>query len=97
LARAQRNGRLTHRQLRSARRGLGQILDQVDSIELTASVAKAAGALAEGLALRAYDAVHLASASILDGPDFVFVSGDRRLVGAAMAQNLNVASLARGN
>jgi predicted nucleic acid-binding protein len=83
LARAQRLGRLTARRHRTARRDFEDIWIQLDRVEISAGLAQRAGDLAETLALRGYDAIHLAAAETLIGPDLVVVAGDEDLLAAA--------------
>jgi len=52
-------------------------------IGLDATLARAAGELAERHALRGYDAVHLASAIAIEDPDLVMATWDRDLAAAA--------------
>jgi hypothetical protein len=63
----------------------------LERIGVTASIARSAGDLAEEHALRAYDAVHLASALSLADDELAIVSADRELLDAAAAVGLNVA------
>jgi predicted nucleic acid-binding protein len=60
-------------------------------VELEPGVARAAGEVAEGFGLRAYDAVHLASALVVDEGDTLVGTGDRALATAASAAGLGVA------
>lgn len=94
LARAKRLGRLTARQLRSAVTGLESLDAQLDHVEVTADLAVRAGELAEELALRGYDAVHLAAAASIADPDLVMVAGDQTLTRAAGELGLVTARLA---
>jgi predicted nucleic acid-binding protein len=94
LAQAQRNGRLTARQLRSAVRGLEGHYGQLDLVELDETLAHDAGDLAEAHALRWYDAVHLAAARRLDDADLVVAAGDSALLAAAQRLGLNTAATA---
>ncbi len=93
LARAQRMGRLTARQLRTAVAELDALVTQVDIIELTGSLAHSAGELAEKDGLRGYDSVHLAAAQSLADDETVLVTGDNELAAAARARGLPVALL----
>ena len=62
---------------------LASLWRELDGIDVTASLARRAGELAEECALRGYDAIHLASAeAILDDGDVMVVS-DTRLAEAA--------------
>jgi predicted nucleic acid-binding protein len=92
LAVAARTGRLTRSALRAAKAELERRWRQFVRIEVAESVARAAGDLAEHHALRAYDAVHLASALEAGrGGSLLFVSFDRTLLGAARRSGLAVA------
>ena len=91
LAKAQRLGRLTRRGLASAVELLDGLIAEVDSVEITESLVRAAGALAEVQQLRGYDAVHLAAARIVADADTIFASGDQQLIVAATRLGLAVA------
>jgi predicted nucleic acid-binding protein len=79
--------------------GVPTVLSRLYRVEIDATVRAAAGAYAEPL-LRSLDAIHLATAEILArqaGTDFVaFVTYDRRLLDAAKAVGLPVASPGAG-
>ena len=92
LARAHRLGRLTKGGLTSAVGLLDGLTSEVDSIEITDSLVRRAGALAEEQELRGYDAVHLAAAQVIAGADTIFASGDRQLIAAASSLGLAVAN-----
>jgi uncharacterized protein len=53
-------------------------------VESDADLATTAGELAERLALRGYDAVQLAAATTLNDPELIFLTGDHRLLDAAL-------------
>ena len=91
LARAHRLGRLTKRGLTSAVGLLDALTQEVDSIEISDSLVRRAGALAEDQELRGYDAVHLAAAQTIADLDTIFASGDQQLIAAASDLGLNVA------
>lgn len=55
------------------------------------ALARDAGELADELALRGYDAVHLASALALGDEETVLVTWDRDLAGAALDVGLAIA------
>lgn len=66
---------------------------RVTPVRVSSAVVRLAGALAESHALRALDAIHLASAVQLrerSGTAPVFVTFDRRLAAAARAEGLRV-------
>lgn len=88
-AAAHRGGRIDARTLRSAVRSIDDLCEELDVIGLDVVLARAAGELAERHALRAYDAVHLASAIAIEDPDLVMATWDRDLA-AATAQHRTV-------
>lgn len=92
LARAHRLGRLTMRGLTSAVGLLDALTQEVDSIEISDSLVRRAGALAEEQELRGYDAVHMAAAQVIADADTVFASGDQQLIAAANSLGLAVAN-----
>ena len=91
LAQAQRLERLTAKELATAIADLEQMIAQIDHIEVTESLVRAAGSLAQARALRGYDAIHLAAALAYGDDDLVLVTGDRALADGATAQGLAVA------
>ena len=92
LAAAARVERLTRSALRAAKAELERRWRQFIRVEVAEPVARAAGDLAEHHALRAYDAVHLASALEAGrGGSLLFVSFDQTLLGAARRSGLPVA------
>jgi predicted nucleic acid-binding protein len=82
LAQAQRLGRLTARQRGSALRRLDQLWDQLQIAEVDQLMVERASHLAQRFALLGYDAVHAASAEVLNGDSVLAASGDRRLLEA---------------
>jgi predicted nucleic acid-binding protein len=95
LAMARRLDRLDERGLREAVDDFESIHDQLDVIEVTDGLIRDAGGLAEQLSLRGYDAVHLASARLLDDPEMVLAAGDQSLLAAARALGIATADLTR--
>jgi uncharacterized protein len=93
LAQAERLGRLTARQLRDAVTAFDSVYEEIDLVEVDDALARHAGELAEGHRLRGYDAVHLAAADRVRGPDLVVIAGDGALLDAAAAEGLMVAEL----
>jgi predicted nucleic acid-binding protein len=91
LSAAMRAGRLVAREHARSKRDLDRALASLTIVELDPSVARAAGDVSERFALRAYDAVHLASALVVDEGDTVVVTWDRALANAAGAAGLGVA------
>jgi predicted nucleic acid-binding protein len=93
LAQAHRLGRLTPLQLREVVTELDSRFDQLDVVEIDEQLARRAGELAELHGLRGYDAVHLAAADRIRGPDLVVVDGDGALLDAAAAEGIAVAAI----
>lgn len=91
LAQAQRSGRLTPRRHRSARIDFEDIWAQLDRVEISPTLAQRAGDLAETLALRGYDAIHLAAAETVRDPELVVVAGDNDLLAAARSLQIATA------
>lgn len=90
LAAARRAGRLTPAAHRRARAILVQLLEQVDTVEVTHDLVASAGDLAESHGLRGYDAVHLAAARLV-GCD-VMSSADTDLCAAAERDGFHIAN-----
>ncbi|MDA8189102.1 MAG: type II toxin-antitoxin system VapC family toxin [Dehalococcoidales bacterium] len=83
-------------------RGLWQAIDefeilheQLDLIEVTESLVRDAGGLAQQLSLRGYDAVHLASARVVADAEMVLAAVDQRLLTAAGTVGITTANLIR--
>lgn len=90
LAAAQRYGRLTAPQLRSAKTELADLLEEVAFVEITDALVGEAADLAEAEALRGYDAIHLASALAVGAN--IFTSSDVALCSAAERRGIYVAN-----
>lgn len=93
LAQAHRADRIDGPGLRRVVTDLEGLMRDLDLVEVGAAVVHRAGELADLLALRGYDAVHLGSAESLADPDLVLVAGDRRLLRAAGELQIAVADL----
>jgi predicted nucleic acid-binding protein len=91
LAAAQRARRVSARLATRLQGRLERLGASLLLVELNADLARAAGDLAGAFALRAGDAVHLASALALGDPEVVFVSWDDDLGRAAAEAGLPVA------
>ena len=89
LGAAHRNRRLSRLQLGRAKQSLDLLWSQLSVVEVTIELVAMAGEYADRLALRGYDAVHLAAASTI-GAD-VFSSADRRLCDVAGRIGFHVA------
>lgn len=85
IGRAARSHRLEDRALRVARSALDRLWRDVDRIAITERLAREAGKLAELHALRAYDAVHLASLQSVNDRETVLIAADGALLEAAHA------------
>lgn len=96
LAAANRLDRLTASALTRARETLSSIFDQLAVVELSAPVSQAAGEVSERFALRALDAVHLASALTIAAAPMLLVTWDEQLAGAARRAGLDVVPTALG-
>jgi len=90
LGSARRHERLSPAEHRRGMQSLRQLLDQLDIVDVTATVITTAGDLAEIHGLRGYDAVHLAAAAVV-GADIV-TSADRDLCAAAHREGFNIAN-----
>ena len=75
------------------RADLERLWTGVDCIELTTPLAQRAGDLSEELALRGYDAVHLASAEAVADAETLLVAADGRLLEAAEFLGITIAPL----
>lgn len=91
LARAERMGRLTVRQLAAAVGELETLIEQLDVIEVSPDIAHASGELAQRFGLRGYDAVHLAAGLAMNDEDVVLVTGDHDLAAASEAAGIATA------
>lgn len=92
LARAHRMARLTATQLDEAMEALEDIVVELDHVEVTDQLVRAAGALARTHGLRGYDAVHLGAGLNVADDDVVFVTGDTNLAAAARALGIAVSN-----
>lgn len=93
LAMARRLDRIDECGLREAVDDFESLHDQLDVIEITEGLLREAGGLAEQLSLRGYDAVHLASARLVDDPEMVLAAGDVSLLAAARAVGIATSEL----
>jgi uncharacterized protein len=93
LAMARRMRRLDEDELRTAVGDFESLHGQLDIVEITAELVRDAGSMAERFALRGFDAVHLASAQLLQDADLVLASGDLGLLSAAQALGMATSNL----
>lgn len=91
LAAARRAGRISAYALGRARTEFDELWRSFFVLDLDASIADAAANVAARSALRAGDAVQLASALALQDPHVTMVALDKRLVRAAADAGLSVA------
>jgi predicted nucleic acid-binding protein len=90
LAAAERIGRIDAAPAAHARDRWSELRPGLHLVEVTAAVADRAADLVDRRPLRAADAVHLASALLLDDAAPVFAAWDRGLAAAARAEGLTV-------
>ncbi len=91
MAAAVRDGRMSSKSHRAAKRRLTAHWEEFDIVELVPRIAAAAGDLAERSRLRGGDAIHLASALDVARGEFVLATWDQELARAAERAGLNVA------
>lgn len=91
LAAAERHGRIDRRGLRRAVGDLEHAITAMRLIAVDPALAHHAGQLAEQHALRGDDAVHLATALLIDDPGLLIITWDTALAGAAHASGHPVA------
>lgn len=93
LAMARRLDRIGQRELKEAVDTFESLHDQLDVIEITEGLIREAGGLADQLSLCGYDAIHLASAKLVDDAEMVLAARDQSLLVAAQAIGLATADL----
>lgn len=93
LAAAGRNRDLDEDDLMASQHAWEEYWAAVRPIELTATVERHAGRLAQLHSLRGADAVHVASALAVSDDELILAVWDRRLHTAALATHLQVAPL----
>lgn len=96
LAAARRAKRISQKALNGAKRALEDRFKEIDMVEVTDHVVRAAGDLAEQHGLRGYDAVHLASALALGAGDMTLATWDRDLALAGRAEGFDLAGIQTG-
>jgi predicted nucleic acid-binding protein len=90
LAAAERGARLTVAQHRDAKDELAVLVEELSIVEVTEQLIAEAADLAEREALRGYDAVHLASALMIEAE--LVTSADAALCEASARRGLHVAN-----
>lgn len=91
LAAAGRNHDLAAEEVRSALELWDEFWMSLWPVELSVNVETVAGAMASSRQLRGADAVHLASATVVEDSGLIFAVWDKRLHGAAVRAGLSVA------
>jgi predicted nucleic acid-binding protein len=91
IGRARRIGRLDARDLPRARRRVETLWAELDRVPLSERLARRAGDVAQLHGLRAYDAVHLASAASVADSDTVLVAAGGDLLATARAIGITTA------
>jgi predicted nucleic acid-binding protein len=86
-------GRLGASRLLRAEQRVEALWAGLDRLDMTEELARRAGGFASSHGLRAYDAVHLASAVSVADDEFVLVAADGELLEAARAIGLVTASV----
>jgi predicted nucleic acid-binding protein len=80
LAQARRMGRLDDHEHHVALAALDDVYDKLYITEISEALVRRGAVLTHEFGLRGYDAVHCATAERLAVPEFVFVSGDKKLL-----------------
>jgi predicted nucleic acid-binding protein len=91
FASAQRARRISIAELEGAKRKLDRLWTQTQVIDLDEAVAMSAGDIAESFELRGYDAVHLATALMLQDGSLVVATWDADLRRACLEAELPIA------
>ena len=91
ISMAGRLKRLDEDEVESTRGQCEHLIRDIHLVDVWADVIEDAARLARDQQLRAYDALHLATALRLGGGDLVMASGDRELLRASRMQGLAVA------
>lgn len=96
LAAGRRSGRLTRKGMADAKSALDGRFEEFDHVEVTPHLVRAAGDMAEEHSLRAYDAIHLASALSLEAPELTLVTWDGDLAIACKRVGFDLAGIVPG-
>jgi predicted nucleic acid-binding protein len=88
LARAARLGRLGPAEHEGAQTNLDELWRQFEVLEVPETLVRNAADMARRHALRGFDAVHCAAATLFAGPSTVALSGDAALLAAWSAEGL---------
>ena len=96
LAMAQRQLRITSKEREIAWSRFTEIWPDVDIVEVDTQLLATAAELTSEFSLRGYDAVHCASAKLIDDPDLVVAAGDAQLLDAWSRLGLAVLDVNQG-
>lgn len=96
LAMAQRQLRITSKEREIAWSRFTEIWPDVDVVEVDTQLLVTAAELTSEFSLRGYDAVHCASAKLIDDPDLVVAAGDAQLLDAWSRLGLAVLDVNQG-
>lgn len=96
LAMAQRQLRITSKEREIAWSRFTEIWPDVDVVEVDTQLLVTAAELTSTFSLRGYDAVHCASAKLIDDPDLVVAAGDAQLLDAWSRLGLAVLDVNQG-
>lgn len=96
LAMAQRQLRITSKEREIAWSRFTEIWPDVDVVEVDTQLLVTAAELTSEFSVRGYDAVHCASAKLIDDPDLVVAAGDAQLLDAWSRLGLAVLDVNQG-
>jgi predicted nucleic acid-binding protein len=94
LAQARRNSRIKNTELVDALDSMDELLSDMNLIQVDTGVIREGAAFARSCALRAYDALHCATAFSAADEDFVAASGDAALLRSWQQIGLTTANTA---
>lgn len=97
IAMGRRMGRLTDEEHAAVQEDSWRAATNLTLVDAFGDVIDQAAQLAIAHGLRGYDAMHLATATLMRVRDVVFASGDKRLLGAASAEGLITVDTSRTN
>jgi predicted nucleic acid-binding protein len=80
LAQAKRMGRLDDEKHTRALDALDAVHEEFEVVEISEAMVRRGAMLTHEFGLRGYDAIHCASAELMAVPEFVFASGDKKLL-----------------
>lgn len=90
IAMSRRMGRVSLDQAEALTMASRELVSQLTLVEAAPTVVETAAEFADRHGLRGYDAMHLASVSMVLATGVVFASGDQRLLAAALAEGFDI-------